>query len=92
MREKTVGFLRAKVFYKDEEAAKKWGDKVVILLQNLDKTMGEQTWIAGTDKPSIADLSAWSELYAQSMPGIDFNVYPNIKAWMERLVKSEMQI
>ena len=60
----TVRFLQAKVFKKDEAQAKYYGEKVTALFLRLDKMFATQTWIAGTERPSIADLSAWSELYA----------------------------
>ena len=74
MREKTLAYSQAKAFTKKQADIEKWGPKVEALLLNLDKVLGNQTWIAGTDKPSIADLSAWSEseMLSQDIIGVDF--------------------
>jgi glutathione S-transferase len=92
VRANTAKYLQNKLFIKNADNIKYFGEKVMALLARLDKTFADQTWIAGTDKPSIADLSAWSELFAQEMAQVDFQVYPNVKAWMDRFVKFDLQI
>jgi len=55
------------------------------LLKVLDAQLGEVTWIAGTAKPSIADLALHS--YDDRAPegNIDLTSYANVRAWLRRV-------
>lgn len=84
--------MQSKLFSKKEADIEYYGKRVNALWDKLETRMSDQIWIAGTTKPSIADISAWSEIYATKMAGVDFQVYPNLKAWMDRFVKFHITI
>ncbi len=55
----------------------------------LDKTLQDCSYLAGTEYPTLADLSAWPQIYVPYQLGLkgmdDFTDYSNIMRWVENL-------
>lgn len=58
-------------------------------LYYLETKLEDRQFLAGTEQPSLADLSAWPQIAVPSMLGLsgfdDYLEYPNIKAWVIRI-------
>lgn len=58
-------------------------------LSFLETKLKDRQFLAGTEQPSLADLSAWPQIMIPSKLGLsgfdDYLEYPNIKAWVIRI-------
>jgi len=55
------------------------------LLRVLDAELGEVAWIAGTAKPSIADIALYSYIERAPEGNVDLAGYSNVNAWLRRV-------
>lgn len=55
------------------------------LLRVLDAELGDVTWIAGTAKPSVADVALYSYIDRAPEGNVDLAAYANVKAWLRRV-------
>jgi glutathione S-transferase len=55
------------------------------LLKVLDKELDGVTWIAGTSKPSIADVALYSYIDRAPEGNVDTSSYTNVQAWLRRI-------
>ena len=60
--------------------------KSLLFLENI---LESHSYVARTEHPSIADLSCYAELVQLRMIQFDFNRYPNISSWMQRIESYE---
>jgi len=60
-------------------------DRSHVLLKVLDQELGELAWIAGTSKPSIADVALYSYIDRAPEGNVDLSPYGNVKAWLRRV-------
>lgn len=69
---------------RDPGAMKFMAMRMANALKALDARMAGRDWVA-LDRPTIADLSIAGYCYYGDEVPFDFNDYPNVKAWKERL-------
>lgn len=55
------------------------------LLKVLNDELGGVTWIAGTPKPSVADVALYSYVDRAPEGNVDLLPYPNVNAWLRRV-------
>jgi len=55
------------------------------LLTVLDAELGEVAWIAGTAKPSIADVALYTYIERAPEGNVDLSAYANVRAWLRRV-------
>ncbi|PWY89888.1 translation elongation factor eEF-1B gamma subunit [Aspergillus heteromorphus CBS 117.55] len=76
-----------------EEAVEKLAlEKLGRSLGYLDKHLAGKTWVAGTEKLSLADISVASALVWGFSMVVDAEMrrsYPNVIAWYERTIESD---
>ncbi|PYH91611.1 translation elongation factor eEF-1B gamma subunit [Aspergillus ellipticus CBS 707.79] len=76
----------------DDAVEKATLEKLTRSLDYLEKSLAGQTWLAGKEKFSLADISVASALVWGFSQVIDAEMrksYPNIIAWYERTIESE---
>ena len=55
------------------------------LLKVLNEELGGVTWIAGTPKPSVADIAIYSYVDRAPEGNVDLSPYPNVNTWLRRV-------
>jgi len=55
------------------------------LLKVLDEELGTVRWIAGTAKPSIADIALYSYVDRAPEGNVDLSPYGNVREWLRRV-------
>lgn len=55
------------------------------LLKVLNEELGDVTWIAGTPKPSVADIALYSYVDRAPEGNVDVSRYSNVGAWLRRV-------
>jgi len=55
------------------------------LLEVMEKELGDATWIAGTSKPSVADVAFYSYIDRAPEGNVDLSSYPSVRAWLRRV-------
>lgn len=55
------------------------------LLKVLNEELGDVTWIAGTPKPSVADIALYSYVDRAPEGNVDVSRYSNMGAWLRRV-------
>jgi glutathione S-transferase len=56
-------------------------------LQYLENILSQHSWVAKTSEVTIADFSCFCELEQMKVIKFDFNKYPKIREWQEKLRK-----
>lgn len=51
----------------------------------MEQTLEDQSWIAGTEQPSIADIALYSYVERAPEGNVDLSGYPRIQAWLRRI-------
>lgn len=51
-------------------------------LRVIEEVLGEREWIAGTDRPTIADVALYSYIERAPEGNVDISSYPRILAWL----------
>lgn len=51
----------------------------------MEKTLEGQHWIAGTAKPTIADIALYSYVERAPEGNVDLVAYPNVQAWLRQI-------
>lgn len=54
-------------------------------MQRMDKWLEKSGYIAGTKKPTLADLSLACEAEQTAMVGYSLSDYSNVVAWLKRM-------
>lgn len=54
-------------------------------MQRMDKWLEKSGYIAGTNKPTLADLSLACEAEQTAMVGYSLSDYSNVVAWLKRM-------
>lgn len=54
------------------------------LLRQIDKHLEDREWLA-IDRPTIADVSAYSYIAAAPEGDVSLGAYPNVRAWLTRV-------
>jgi glutathione S-transferase len=82
----TIPFIRPDLSVNTGSAAET-EEKVGAVFRSLDEGwLKDDEFIAATEKHSIADMLAYEEVAQASMSGaVDLSVYPNLKAWTQRM-------
>jgi len=60
-------------------------DRSHALLRVLENELNDRAWIAGTDKPTIADLALYSYIDRAPEGNVDLSAYANTRAWLRRI-------
>lgn len=55
-----------------------------MVLKYIDNIL-KYSFIAGTEKPSIGDISCYCELTQMFIDNYDFSKYPNVVKWMDHM-------
>jgi len=61
-------------------------------LNFIENNLSENSYVANTSYPTIADISCFCHMMMYHMVKLDFDAYPRIKAWMERLQASNQAL
>jgi len=59
-------------------------DQSHALLRQIDEHLQDREWLA-TDKPTIADISAYSYIAVAPEGDVSLGAYPNVRAWLQRI-------
>ncbi len=51
----------------------------------IEQTLTEQSWIAGTAEPTIADVALYSYVERAPEGNVDLTAYPRVLAWLKRI-------
>ena len=51
----------------------------------LEATLADHLWLAGTDHPTIGDVSCFPYAGMAAQGEIDLDAYPKVQAWIERI-------
>jgi len=51
-------------------------------LSVMEQTLGDRTWIAGTELPSLADVALYSYVARAPEGNVDLSGYPRVRAWL----------
>ena len=54
-------------------------------LELLDGVLQQQTWLAATPAPTIADVAVYPYVALAGEGGVDPAVYPSVQAWLDRV-------
>lgn len=54
-------------------------------LDVMERALEGQRWIAGTEKPSIADIALYSYVERAPEGNVDLSGYPTIRAWLRQV-------
>ena len=79
-------FSQLKINFNPEEE-KKYLTYVLKMFENV--WLKDRKYIASSDKPTIADLSACCELIQLELINFDFTPYPKLKEWKDRIMEIE---
>lgn len=55
------------------------------VLAIIDEEVKDRDWIAGTDRPSIADVALYSYIARAPEGNVDLAGYPEVNAWLTRI-------
>lgn len=80
----TVGAARLVTVFKAQHDHGQLIDQSHALLRQLDKHLEDREWLA-IDRPTIADVSAYSYLSVAPEGGVELGAYPNVRDWLKRI-------
>ena len=78
------GAARLVTVFKSPQDHGKLIDQSHALLRQLDKQLEDREWLA-LDRPTIADVSAYSYVAVAPEGGVELGAYPSVRAWLERI-------
>ncbi|MGI9291674.1 MAG: glutathione S-transferase family protein [Gammaproteobacteria bacterium] len=80
----TVAAARLVTVFKAQKDHGQLIDQSHALLRNLDQHLENREWLA-IDRPTIADISAFSYLSVAQDGDVELGAYPNVRAWLNRI-------
>jgi len=78
------GAARLVTVFKSPQDHGKLIDQSHALLRQLDKHLEDREWLA-IDRPTIADISAYSYIATAPEGDVELGAYPSVRAWLKRI-------